>query len=98
MLKFISLGSGSCGNCYYLNADGYGIIIDLGIGIRNFKKLFSNHGLTIAQIQAILVTHDHTDHVKAVGALSRDFIYPYTLQKRFTTLSCTTILYRKRFR
>ncbi len=82
MLKFISLGSGSCGNCYYLNADGYGIIIDLGIGIRNFKKHFSNYGLTIAQIQAILVTHDHTDHVKAVGALSRDFHIPvYTSEK-----------------
>lgn len=82
MIKFISLGSGSCGNCYYLNADGFGMIIDLGIGIRSFKKLFSDYGLSIAQIQAILVTHDHTDHVKAVGALSRDFHIPvYTSEK-----------------
>ena len=76
MFKFISLSSGSCGNCYYLNYDGYGLLIDLGISIRSFKKLFSDYGLTIAQINAILVTHDHTDHVKAVGALSRDFRIP----------------------
>lgn len=82
MLQFISLASGSSGNCYYLNADGYGIIIDLGISLRNFKRLFSNYGQNIAQIKAILVTHDHTDHVKAVGALSREFHIPvYTSQK-----------------
>lgn len=76
MLKFISLGSGSSGNCYYLNSDGYGIIIDLGIGIRAFKRHFSNYGLTLAQIKAILVTHDHTDHAKAVGVLSQTFHIP----------------------
>ncbi len=82
MLQFISLGSGSCGNCYYINSDGHGLIIDLGIGIRSFKKLFSDYGLKIAQIQAALITHDHTDHVKAIGALSRDFHIPvYTSQK-----------------
>ncbi len=82
MLKFISLGSGSCGNCYYFNYDGYGLIVDLGIGIRLFKRHFSNYGLSLAQIKAILVTHDHTDHVKAVGAVSRDFRIPvYSSQK-----------------
>lgn len=82
MLKFISLGSGSSGNCYYLNADGYGIVVDVGIGIRSFKRIFSNYGLSLSQIKAILVTHDHTDHVKAVAALSRELHIPvYTSQK-----------------
>ncbi len=82
MLQFISLASGSSGNCYYLNADGYGILIDLGISLRNFKRMFSNYGQNLAQIKALLVTHDHTDHVKAVGALSREFHIPvYTSQK-----------------
>lgn len=82
MINFICLGSGSCGNCYYINADGFGIIIDIGIGIRSFKKLFSDYGLSIAQIKAILITHDHTDHVKSVGALSREFHIPvYTSEK-----------------
>lgn len=82
MLHFISLGSGSCGNCYYLNCDGYGIIIDLGIGIRAFRKHFSNYGLNLSHVKAILATHDHTDHIKAVGVLSQNFHIPvYTSQK-----------------
>lgn len=82
MLKFISLASGSSGNCYYLLADGYGLLIDLGIGLRTFKNRLANYGLAMAQIQAILVTHDHTDHAKSVGALSQEFRLPvYTSQK-----------------
>lgn len=65
-----------------MNCDGYGLLIDLGIGIRLFKRSFSNYGLSIASIRSILVTHDHTDHVKAVGALSGEFQIPvYTSQR-----------------
>lgn len=82
MFKFICLGSGSCGNCYYLNAEGYGIIIDMGLGLRSMKKHFRDYGLSLAQIGAILVTHDHTDHVKSVGALSNEFHLPvYSTQE-----------------
>lgn len=81
MSQFISLSSGSSGNCYYLQVDDYGLIIDQGLSVRKFKQICSNYGLSIAKIKAILVTHDHTDHVKGVGALSRDFrISVYTSQ------------------
>lgn len=72
-MKFISFGSGSSGNCYYLLEDGIGLIIDAGIGIRSFKKYFREYGFTYPTLKAILVTHDHTDHVKAVGALSGEY-------------------------
>lgn len=76
MLQFISLGSGSSGNSYLLLADGFGLIIDLGIGIRTFKRSFNNYGLKLPSIKAVLLTHDHTDHVKAVGALSAELSVP----------------------
>lgn len=72
-MKFISFGSGSSGNCYYLLENGIGLIIDAGIGIRSFKKYFREYGFTYPTLKAILVTHDHTDHVKAVGALSGEY-------------------------
>lgn len=72
-MKFISFGSGSSGNCYYLLEDGIGLIIDAGIGIRSFKKYFREYGFTYPTLKVILVTHDHTDHVKAVGALSGEY-------------------------
>lgn len=75
-MKFISFGSGSSGNCYYLQESGYGILIDAGVGIRSIKKGFRDYGLTLSSVKAILLTHDHTDHTRAVGALSTEFNIP----------------------
>ena len=66
-MKFICFGSGSSGNCYYLESRGTAILIDLGIGIRAFKRYMSNYGLTIPKIAAIIVTHDHTDQHQGSG-------------------------------
>lgn len=75
-MKFICFGSGSSGNCYYLESRGTAVIIDLGIGIRAFKKHLRDYGLTIPTIAAVLVTHDHTDHVKAIGPFAQEFRIP----------------------
>lgn len=76
MMKFICFGSGSSGNCYYLNVEGYGLLIDQGLAVRKFKKYFRDYGLSFGEVKGILVTHDHADHVKAVGALSAEFHWP----------------------
>ena len=76
MLKFISLGSGSCGNCYYLYTETEGPLIASGIGIRTLKKYFHAYGYNLADVGNILVTHDHADHVKSVGYLSIDYGMP----------------------
>ena len=75
-MNFICFGSGSSGNCYYLESRGTAILIDLGIGVRAFRKHLSDYGLTVPRIAAILVTHDHTDHIKAVGPLALQFHIP----------------------
>ena len=96
MLQFISICSGSSGNCYYLNADGFGLLIDMGIGIRVFKRHFSNYGLPLAQIKAVLVTHDHTDHVKGVGVLAHDFNLPvYTTEAVHTSIMRNHFIHKK---
>lgn len=76
MLRFFSLGSGSSGNSYFLFSDHFGILIDAGIGIRNIKKHFRSRGLTLDRIKAVIVTHDHADHIKALGHLSNDYHIP----------------------
>ena len=82
MLRFISLGSGSSGNCYFLFTDSDGLIIDSGVGIRSLKKHFRDYGLSLPSIHHIVVTHDHADHVKSVGNLSSDLHLPvYTTSK-----------------
>jgi len=72
MLRFISFGSGSSGNCYYLFTDTDGLIIDAGVGIRTLKKQFRDFGLSFSMVHHILITHDHADHIKCVGSLSHD--------------------------
>ncbi|MFV0420097.1 MAG: MBL fold metallo-hydrolase [Dysgonomonas sp.] len=65
--KFFSMGSGSSGNCYYLGTKDYGILIDAGVGIRSIKKALREYGVSFEKIIAILITHDHADHIKTVG-------------------------------
>lgn len=72
MLKFISFGSGSSGNCYFFYTENGGFIIDVGIDLRSFKKYFREYGLSLSSVKTILVTHDHADHVKSVGSVSKD--------------------------
>ena len=76
MLNFLSFGSGSSGNCYYLSNGSYAILIDAGIGIRVLKKAFGEYGLRPDDIRYIFVTHDHADHVKSVGKLSSELNVP----------------------
>lgn len=68
-LRFISFASGSSGNCYFVGNASYGILIDAGIGVRTIKKRLKEIGLDFSHILGVFVTHDHIDHIKAVGAL-----------------------------
>ena len=82
MLKFISVGSGSSGNCYYLSTATDGLLIDIGVGLRTLKKHFKDYGISIESVNHILVTHDHADHIKSVGSFSHDYHVPvYATQK-----------------
>ena len=76
MLKFISFGSGSSGNCYFLYTDTDGLMIDAGVGIRTLKKHFRDYGLNLQQVHHLLITHDHADHIKCVGSISHELHLP----------------------
>ena len=76
MLRFISFGSGSSGNCYYLYTEKEGLIIDIGVGIRTLKKQFRDYGLSLSSIHYVLITHDHADHIKSVGSISHECQLP----------------------
>ena len=75
-LKFISLGSGSSGNCFYIGRSSCGILIDAGIGIRAIRKALRERGIALETIFGIFVTHDHADHIRAVGNLSEEYHIP----------------------
>ena len=76
MLKFISFGSGSSGNCYYLSTANDGLMIDIGVGLRTLKKHCRDYGIQLGSVNHLLITHDHADHIKSVGSFSHDYKVP----------------------
>ena len=72
-IRFLSLASGSSGNCYYLGTSRFGILIDAGIGVRTIKKYLKEYGMALEHIRAVFVTHDHADHIKSVGTLGEKY-------------------------
>ena len=68
-LIFRSFASGSSGNCYFLGTSKWGVLIDAGISARTIQKNLREMGLDYANIMGVLVTHDHADHIRAVGTL-----------------------------
>ena len=71
-MRICSLGSGSKGNCIYINVEGQGIVIDNGLSCRELKNRMQSIGLGFSDISHILITHDHSDHVKGIGILARE--------------------------
>jgi phosphoribosyl 1,2-cyclic phosphodiesterase len=75
-VKLSVLGSGSGGNCTYIETEKCRILVDAGFGIRSLRRRFNEAGLEPERIDAILITHGHTDHVSGVEGLSRHFGAP----------------------
>lgn len=75
-LRFISLASGSSGNCYYIGNQFHGVLVDAGLGPRTIKKRLKEVGLDLSQVMAVFVTHDHVDHIKGVGTLAEKHHIP----------------------
>ncbi|MCB8995400.1 MAG: MBL fold metallo-hydrolase [Bacteroidales bacterium] len=80
-LDFCSLSSGSSGNCYYLGNEFHGILIDAGISGTAIRKSLRNMGVSMQTIRGVLVTHNHSDHIRGVEQLSRkNFLPVFTTQ------------------
>ncbi len=70
-MRFSVIGSGSKGNCVYIESGNTGILIDNGFSGKEVESRLRSIGRSLDNIAAICVTHEHTDHVAGVGVLSR---------------------------
>ena len=70
-MRFVSFSSGSCGNCSLLLGPSSGILIDAGVGIRRVKKELEKLHLGYGDLSAILITHDHGDHIRSLGSFCK---------------------------
>jgi len=76
MFNFCSLYSGSSGNCLYVETSTTKILIDSGVSCKKVENALSSLDINPSNINAILVTHEHSDHVKGLSTVSKKYNIP----------------------
>ncbi len=72
----ISLQSGSNGNCIYVEAGGVRLLFDAGICGADAERRLALYGRNIREIDAVIISHDHADHVRFAGVYQRKYKLP----------------------
>ena len=87
MVKFCSLYSGSSGNSIYIGTERTKLLIDAGVSGVKIAGALREIGVRPEQIDGILITHEHADHIKGVGIFSRKFDVPvYAREKTWAAM------------
>lgn len=89
MINFCSLYSGSSGNALFLGVDGTKILIDAGLSGKRIIEALCSIGENPSELSAILVSHEHIDHIRGVGIISRKFNIPvYANENTWNAMEC----------
>ncbi len=76
MLRYCSLFSGSSGNCTYVGTASGGLLIDVGVSARRITTALKERDIDPGTIRAVLLTHEHTDHVAGLRVLCKQNGWP----------------------
>ena len=76
MLELCTLASGSSGNSLLVTDGRTHVLVDAGISCRRITQALASLDLTLEDIDAILITHEHVDHVRALGTLQKKCAVP----------------------
>lgn len=72
-MRIVNLGSGSKGNCTFLQTKNAKILLDVGFSLSELTKRLKNIGETPENIDAIIITHEHSDHIKGLCAFLKKY-------------------------
>ena len=75
-MRFSVLASGSTGNAVYVENDEHSFLIDAGLSGKKMEQLFANIDRDMKSLSGILVTHEHSDHIKGLGVIARKYNIP----------------------
>ena len=76
MLRVTVLASGSKGNAIYVELDGIRMLVDAGISAARITKRLQAHGIDPKSLDALLITHEHIDHVRGLKTFTRQYHVP----------------------
>lgn len=75
-MRFVSIASGSSGNCIYTGSDSTHVLVDAGISAKRIEQGLHEVGVKPSELSGICITHEHSDHVKGLGVLARKYEIP----------------------
>ena len=87
----ISLQSGSNGNCIYVEADGVRLLFDAGISGIAAEERLAAHGRGIRSVDAVIISHDHGDHVRCAGIYQRKYGLPLYVTPKTIDRACSRL-------
>ena len=90
-MRFAVLASGSSGNACYVEAGNTSVLIDAGLSGREIERRLEMVGRSAANLDALIVTHEHLDHIKGAGVLSRRFDLPVYINQKTLEMGRKTL-------
>ena len=75
-MRMCPLASGSSGNCIYVGSSDTHLLVDIGVSGKKAESALNTIGLTGKDINGILITHEHSDHIQGLGVFSRKYGIP----------------------
>ncbi len=75
-MRFTSIASGSSGNCTYVGSENTHILIDAGVSKKRIEEGLNGLGVSLSDLSAIFVTHEHVDHIAALHTILKKYDIP----------------------
>ena len=86
-MRVCTIASGSSGNCIYVGSESTHLLIDAGLSGKRIEQGLNEIGLCGKDIDAVLITHEHADHIQGLGVISRKLALPiYTAEKTYNAI------------
>lgn len=81
MVRFCPLFSGSKGNCTYIGSNGKGLLVDIGNSTKSVEAALLDQGVDPSNLCALLITHEHGDHIASIKSFLRKYPVPVILSE-----------------
>ena len=75
-MRLCSIASGSAGNCIYVGSEHTHLMVDAGISGKRIEQGLNEIGLKTKEVNGILITHEHSDHISGLGVVARRYGIP----------------------
>jgi len=98
MKGFCPLASGSSGNSIYLGTEKAKVLFDVGISFKSLKERLSEIEVSIDEIDAVVISHEHTDHMKAVEMIAKKTSIPVFCNSDTAKMICQTMQVRPKLK